>query len=202
MFTNSSSLKNFKELSQSILCEYEDLSKTFQNFQAKEKLNCLDGCSRCCFKPEIYCSPIELLPLALDLLERGEAEAVYARCLEKSHERCMFLNVTSEEKFQGHCTEYAFRPIICRSFGVSARRGKKDELEYSICNTIKEERAEAFRKLLEKNYDRNHVDLPYIDNAKNHLMTLDPRFLEEEHTINQSLKIILEKVLLYAAYAE
>ncbi len=202
MSTNSLNLKNFEELSQSILREYGDISEKFHAFQHNNRLDCVSGCGKCCFKPDIYCSPIELLPLALELLRRGEAQAVYDKCLESKEERCPFLHVDNAEKFQGKCTEYAFRPLVCRTFGVSARHGKKNNIEYSVCKTLKEEKATAFQSLVDSNYPHTQADLPYIDSAKHRLTTLDPRFLEEEHTIKDSLKIILEKVLLYASYVE
>lgn len=202
MSTNSLNLKNFEELSQSILREYGDISEKFHAFQHNNRLDCVSGCGKCCFKPDIYCSPIELLPLALELLRRGEAQAVYDKCLESIEKRCPFLHVDNAEKFQGKCTEYAFRPLVCRTFGVSARHGKKNNIEYSVCKTLKEEKATAFQSLVDSNYPHTQADLPYIDSAKHRLTTLDPRFLEEEHTIKDSLKIILEKVLLYASYVE
>lgn len=200
MSTNSLNLKRFLELSQHILREYDEITATFNNFQHNNKLNCLPNCGKCCFKPDIYCTPLELLPLALEFLSRGDAEKVYALCLEKHNERCLLLNVDNEEKFQGKCSEYNYRPLICRTFGVSARHGKKDNVDYSVCKVIKEDKSTEYYELLLKNYPQDTSDLPYIDLGKNRLAALDPRFLSEEYPINQSLRIILEKVLLYASY--
>lgn len=201
MSTNSLSLNHFEELSESITREFAAISKTFQAFQHASQLDCLNGCAKCCFKPDIYCSPIELLPMALDLLKRGEAQAMYEKCLEKQDDRCMFLNASDEEKFLGKCDEYTHRPLICRTFGVSARHGKNNSVEFSVCQVLRKEKSEELAKILEQHYS-SADELPFIDTGKSKLITLDPRFLEEERTINQSLKIILEKVLLYASYAE
>lgn len=201
MSTNSLNLSHYKELSLLIRSEFESISQKFSSFQKEQNLGCLSGCAKCCFKPEIYCSPIELLPMVIELLEKGVAESVYEECLSKQHERCLFLKVSDAEKFQGQCVEYHMRPLICRTFGVSVRHGKNDKVDVSVCQPLRDEKKAAYQRLLDLVAEKN-LDLPFIDVAKNQLSALDPRFLEEEHPINQSLKIMLEKVLLYASYSQ
>lgn len=200
MSMNFSNLKNFEDLADSILREYGEISHTFSSFQKNNNLDCVSGCGKCCFKPDIYCSPIELLPLAMELLKRGEAQEVYEKCLTGEVERCYFLDVDNAEKYQGKCSEYQCRPLVCRTFGVSARHGKKDKVEFSVCKVIKEQKALEFQNMISKLEKNELKDMPFIDLAKNQLSTVDPRFLEKEYTINQSLKIMLEKVLLLAQY--
>jgi len=195
MSTNYSGRTHHKELADNILQEYAVISKEFSEFQTKSKLTCIEGCGKCCFKPDIYCSPSELLPLALELVERGDAQRVYDLCCAKEHERCMFLNVQSEDGFKAKCDAYQFRPLICRTFGVSARHGKNQRVDISVCKTLQEEKAEDYQYLLASS-QVDSSQLPFIDASKNTLLTLDPSLQDEEMPINKALKVMLEKVLL------
>lgn len=195
MSTNYSGRTHHKELAEKILQEYTGISKEFSDFQTKSNLSCIEGCGKCCFKPDIYCSPYELLPLALELLEKGEAQQVYERCCEKENERCIFLNVKNEEKYKASCDAYMFRPLICRTFGVSVRHGKNKRVDVSVCKTLQDEKAIEYNDLLTSSQNENS-ELPFIDQSKNGLLTLDPSLSDEEMPINKALKIMLEKVLL------
>ncbi len=201
MSTNFSNLRNFEELAQSILREFGTISRTFSQFQTGNNLDCISGCGKCCFNSEVYCSPIELLPLAMELLKRGEAQKVYDQCDTIEDKRCFFLVVDNAEKYHGKCGEYQHRPLVCRAFGVSARHGKNGQVDFSVCQVIKENKSGEFQAMLSKLASNELQDMPFIDYAKNQLASLDPRFLEREYPINQSLKIMLEKVLLLAQYA-
>jgi Fe-S-cluster containining protein len=201
MSMNSSDQTRYKEsLAHEIMGEFDRISKEFSSFQTASKLECIEGCGKCCFKPDIYCSPVELLPLALELLARGEAQEMYEKVLGKNNERCIFLNVDNEEKYVGKCSFYKNRPLVCRTFGVSARHDKDKKVEFSVCRPLKEKKALEYQSLLEKKFSLEDSTLPFIDVCKNRLSALDPLFYEEEFPINQALTMILEKVLLYSAY--
>ncbi len=189
------STHNYNQLSKLILKEYDEISKEFSHFQVDSKLTCITGCGKCCFKPDIYCSPIELLPMALQLLKSGEAEKYLELSLSKQDERCVFLNVSDERSFKASCSQYAFRPLVCRTFGVSARHFKNGKIDFSVCKTLKDNKPEEFNNLIQYQENLNNVKLPFIDLCKSRLVTLDPQFLDSEFPINKSLRIILEKIL-------
>jgi Fe-S-cluster containining protein len=184
-----------RELSNSILVKYDEISKVFGEFQNSTQLTCPPGCGRCCFKPDISCSPYELLPMAFHLLDNGKAEKFLARALENKDKQCIFLDVTDEAGGKAKCSDYAYRPFICRAFGVSARHGKRGT-EFSICKTIKNN--DQFTS------DFSHAEdsIPYIEIWKKRLETIDPVLLDKEIPINESLAIILEKVLLWNSYQQ
>lgn len=200
MSTNSSNLKHFNELAQSILDEFNQISSRFSQFQTSNDLSCITNCGKCCFKPDIYCTPMELLPLAIELLTRGEAQKIYDKVKDRQNERCIFLHVDNEQKFQGKCTEYLFRPLVCRMFGVSARHGKNGKVDFSICHEIKEAKKTQALEMLQKLEQGELTDIPFIELEKNKMAVIDPRFLEQEYPINVSLTMILEKVLLLTQY--
>lgn len=179
------------ELAQTISLKYAEVSKVFNEFQQKTNLLCPEGCGKCCFKPDIACAPYELLPLALYLLKTNRAEIFLEKATQAQNDRCILLEISDEEKGKGRCSEYQFRPFICRAFGVSARHGKKDNIDYSICRVLKENDSFA------PQFSFTQEEIPFIEIWKKQLEALDPRLAEKEIPINQGLVILLEKVLLW-----
>ncbi len=181
-----------------IMQEFVNISKEYSNFQNSNSLSCSSGCGRCCFKSDIYCSPIELLPLALDLIERGEAEKVLDNSLNHKANHCMFMNITDFKAGKGQCTEYEFRPLVCRTFGVAGKHDKDGRVSFSVCATLKETNPLDYAALLVRKFECN--DIPFIDKSKNNLFCLDPDFLQEEFPINKSLSMLLDKLLLEQSF--
>lgn len=179
-----------RELSNSIKLKYDEISKVFGDFQRETKLTCPSGCGRCCFKPDISCAPYELLPMAMHLLDSGMAESYLEKAIANKNKQCLFLDVTDESLGIAKCSEYENRPFICRAFGVSARHGKRGT-EFSICRTIKS------NDNFSSDFAQNEDNIPYIEIWKKRLESIDPVLLDKEIPINESLSIILEKVLLW-----
>lgn len=179
-----------RELSDSIQMKYDEISKVFGDFQKNSKLTCPPECGKCCFKPDVSCAPYELLPMAFYLLDQGRAEEMLELALSKKGEPCLFLKVFDKESGKARCSEYQYRPFICRAFGVSARHGKRGT-EYSICRELKS------KNTYTPEFSHEDEDLPYIEVWKKRLEVLDPKLLEIEIPINEALVVILEKVLLW-----
>ena len=180
--------------------EFELISNEFSNFQKESNLQCLPGCGKCCFKPDVFCSPVELLPMALHLYQIGKAEDYLERSRLNQGFRCLFLNVANEAEFKGSCSKYEYRPLVCRTFGASARHVKNQKIEFSVCKILKEENSEDFKKLSQFQENNSERQLPFIDLCKNRLIALDPKFLDEEFPINKSLSIMLEKILFLSQF--
>lgn len=197
MSTNFSDHKHYKNLSDEILKEFNQISEEFSSFQNHSKLTCIEGCGKCCFKTDIYCSPIELLPMALELLKIGKAQEFYEKCQAEDQNKCVMLVVHDEEKYLGNCSQYDNRPLVCRTFGVSVRHGKNSQLDFSICKPIKENKSELYQEVLRSDLSLYTSPLPFIDMCKNRLISMHPLFLENEMPIKDALKMMLEKVLLY-----
>ncbi len=185
-----------EKLSLSILNKYEEVSKVFGDFQKKNNLHCPTGCGKCCFNPEISCTPYELIPMALHLLATKKAEVYLEEAKIKKDGRCLFLKVTDEEKGLGSCREYEHRPFLCRAFGISARHGKNNQIEYNICKVFKD------TNQITEDLNFAESEIPFIEIWNKNLETLDPHFLEKEIPINHALIAILEKVLLWDSYQE
>lgn len=195
MSTNYSGPKRHNILADAILREFNLISEEFSSFQKNSNLDCVAGCGKCCFKPDIYCSPVELLPMALELIKNGEAEDFLKR-IESVGSRCIFLKVTDEENFKGYCTHYEHRPLTCRTFGVYLRHGKNKTIEPTVCKVLKDEKPLEYQKLKEMDFSKEESKA-FIDVCKNRLASLDPSLMEEEMPINQSLRVMISKMLLY-----
>lgn len=193
MFMNSSNLTRHKKLSDGILLELNKVYEEFSAFQKKSDLPCPPSCGKCCFKSDIFCAPIELLPMALSLIERGCANEVFEKCKIFSADHCMFMEISDLKAGKGMCKEYLYRPLICRTFGVAGRHDKNNRINFSVCTTLKETHPEKYKNLVNANLRDDEV--AFIDNSKSKISNFDPAFLEQEFPINESLAIILEKVL-------
>jgi Fe-S-cluster containining protein len=183
-----------RELSKSIETFYAEMSQVFSDFQQKSMLACPPGCGQCCFKPDICCSPFELLPLALHLLDVGLAEFFLEKARDQKDGRCPLLEIEDEKSGKGRCTQYAYRPFICRAFGVSARYGKMSKIDYSICRVLKLNNEHS--AALTHAYD----EVPFIEIWRKKFEVLNPHLQEREIPINQALAIVLEKVLIWNSY--
>ena len=184
---------DYENLSNKIKSEMEKIGKSFIDFQTSSPYKCPPGCGNCCLNPDVACSPYELLPLALSLLKRGLAEEFLDRAKNEQFGFCILTSVTNLELGMARCSEYEYRPLICRAFGVAGRKNKKDEIDLSICKTLKD-------IYPDKEFIYKEENVPLIGSATGMLQSIDPVFFEEQKNINTSLIYILEKVLIWNSY--
>lgn len=184
---------DLENLSVKIKSELEIIGKPFSEFHYNSGMHCPSDCGKCCFNPEIACHPYELLPLAMDLLKRGVAEEVLESAKNNLGKNCVLLKVIDEKFGLAKCSEYQFRPSICRAFGVSGRMNKNEKIELSICKHLKQ-------IYPENNFDFASENIPYISLVKRKLEAIDPVLIGPQININEALIIILEKVLLWNQY--
>lgn len=199
MSTSSSSLTQQHNLSREIMDKLVSIGLEFSTFQNNNSLHCPADCGKCCFKADIFCTPIEMLPMALAIFERGEGPAMLEKCLSHKADHCMFMSITNKANGKGRCTEYEHRPLVCRTFGVAGKKDKMGAIGFSVCTTLKEINSKEYLDLTKKEFQDSEV--PFINNSKNHLATINPKFLEQEFPINESLAIMLEKILFVAEMA-
>lgn len=182
-----------RELAAVISRKLEDVSKAFGQAQKSSGLNCPEACAKCCLKADISCAPVELLPMAFHLIDQGRGEVMLEKARQHNLAHCLFLNVKDVVLGSGACSEYEHRPFICRAFGLSARHGKNEILEYSLCKTLRS-------KSVEENIELRTQEIPFIESWKKQLETLDPHFLEKEVPIHVALTALLEKLLLIESF--
>jgi len=98
-------------------------------FGRRAGIACPGDCGKCCVTVEIEASPLSLLPLAIDALRSGKAEALLEKTAIAPRAPCLFYTPSSPF----HCTVYATRPLVCRLFGFAGRRDKRGLPEFRAC---------------------------------------------------------------------
>ncbi len=175
---------------------YARLDGDIQKLQDASGLHCLAGCGECCKKPDIEATPIEFLPLALQLYDEGKAEQALSELDNKSDSLCYVFrpHITN---FGGLCSEYPNRGLICRLFGFTARRNKEGNSELVTCKLIKEHQAKEFETLAEE--IRAGRKVPVMSDYYTRMSSIDHN-LNTFYPINQAIAKSIEIVLAYYAY--
>lgn len=183
-----------RELAAKISEEMKLVADDFGAAQNRAALNCDAGCAKCCFKSDISCAPIELLPMAYHLIKEGRAEDVLEKARLHNLDTCFFLEVHDTNLGTGKCREYQHRPFICRAFGLSARHGKYQDIEYSLCRPLK------IKLEAKPEYHLKNKEIPFIESWKKQIESVDPNFLDREVPIHRAMVAILEKLLLAESF--
>lgn len=175
---------------------YTRLDKEIEKMQKSSGLHCLSGCGECCKKPDIECTPLEFLPLALELYDEGKAEEAWEELQGKKKDLCYVFrpHITN---FGGLCNAYPNRGLICRLFGFTARTNKEGQRELVTCKFIKEQQAEAFNHVVAELKEGKKI--PVMSQYYTRLTSIDPS-LSEFHPINTAIQKALEIVMHYYAY--
>lgn len=175
---------------------YKRLDKEIADFQKSTTLHCLSGCGECCKKPDIEATPLEFLPLALQLFDEGKAETALEEIKQKKDSLCYVFrpHVTN---FGGLCSEYPNRGLICRLFGYTARRDKEGKTELVTCKLIKEQQNEAYNQAIED--IKNGKKVVVMSDYYSRLSHID-HTLVDFFPINKAMEKALETVLHYYAY--
>lgn len=180
-----------REIAGHIESIYRESNETFSNYQQQMGLPCLSGCGACCLSPEISATILEMLPTAFSLVDKNGLEFAeqFLQQLENSQDFvCVFYKRLSLDGKKGHCTNYEFRPSVCRSFGAAALRDKNGNKSMSICKYIKEAFPETIKNL-------DPIDAPVIGDFAKKITLLDPYLGNKLYPINEALKLALIKVL-------
>jgi uncharacterized protein len=174
---------NITEFSDNLLKLYAEMSETFSSYQNSTGLTCLPGCGKCCENPDIEVSLYEMIPLALKLYEENRVDEF----LVEDSGICLVYK-------DGRCSEYQYRPSVCRMFGAAGYFNKYREVELSTCPEIKREHSEKYLAL------QNDPDAPMFSNWSAKLSNLEPKALLERRPIREALKLALEKVCFLSQY--
>jgi Fe-S-cluster containining protein len=141
---------------------------------------CPPGCGHCCHSPvkNIEASIFEVMPLALDLWERGEGEAVLERLEGLDDESvCGFFRPVADVTAPGHCSVYALRPLVCRLFGLYSSPGKRGEPINRFC----------FRMDRGGSCGKPDIVFPSITDFSRHASSLHPFLGAARHPLNRAV---------------
>jgi len=174
---------------------HSELDDEIKSFQASTGLHCLNGCGKCCLKPDIEAAPLEFLPLAMSLHREGLAEA----WLEKLQNQEPICKVYDEgQSGPGKCSRYNDRGMICRLFGYSARKNKYGQKEILTCTIIKEEQKKLFE--LASAEIQTKLSVPVAADYYARLRAIDQEYGSNYLPVNKAILIALQIVLTYYHY--
>ena len=175
---------------------YLKLDREIAKMQSESGMHCLSGCGECCKKPDIEASPLEFLPLALQLYDEGKAESFLEELKANTSSTCHVFRpyVTN---FGGLCNEYPNRGLICRLFGFTARRDKEGKPELVTCKLIKTEQMENYERAISNM--KSGKKIPVMSEFYTRLSSIDPS-LSGFYPINEAMEKAIETVLHYYAY--
>lgn len=175
---------------------YERLDNEIGKMQKESGLHCLAGCGECCKKPDIESTPLEFLPLALQLYDEGRAEIALEEIKQKKDSLCYVFR-PHLTNFGGLCNEYPNRGLICRLFGFTARTNKEGESELVTCKFIKEQQKDAYNQVVSEL--KTGKKIPIMSNYYTRLSSIDHN-LVTFYPINDAIVKALETVLHYYSY--
>jgi len=136
-----------------ILDIYRDIDRQTASFQMATGLRCPSRCGACCESARVESTVLECLPLANEILLRGEEDFFFTAIQEKisrGDNRCVVFSPDEKTPGDGSCSRYDFRALVCRLFGFAARKNKFGEPEPSWCRVIKEKNPEILKKMEEE----------------------------------------------------
>lgn len=179
---------------------YDQIDVAFSQHQQACGLSCLPECGQCCLSNDVVAGRYEMLPLALALWQQGQAEAVLAQLsaldMDVPEDRaCIMYQKSSVDGRLGRCGVYQHRPLLCRVFGVYARRNKYQQKELSVCKLIAEnngltpERRQAIAQ-----------EAPEVALWRKRVEELNPTPSGPLLPINQALREALDYVLMKTQY--
>ena len=172
---------------------YAQLDKKIDALQKESGLHCPSGCGQCCKKPDIECTPVEFLPMALDWLDEGVLWEKYEEIKNQESSLC-FVYRPSVTSFGGLCNNYPNRGLICRLFGYSSRINKEGQKEMVTCKILKEEQSTALEWI-----SSNPKSMPVMTNYSTKMASIDLQ-LNTLMPINQAIIQAIETIGAYYAY--
>lgn len=174
--------KDYKNIANKIYQLYDEMDKINSKFSKLSNLSCSNTCGGiCCQSNEVEVSPVDLIPLALEIIEKNEHEEMLPKLYLDQNNHCFFWK-------QGKCSIYKNRAVLCRLFGTSAVFNKNGALDLSICSYIKQE-----NKINLQNIDFNEA--PNIVTYSTKINNLMPEWDSRTRPFNQALIYTLERIL-------
>lgn len=185
------------DTSTEVLRAYAQIDAETTAVQAETGLHCPEGCGRCCENPHIETTPLEMLPMALEIFRRGEHIAWLERVsLAAPPGICVCYETDPYVSGNGRCQLYAWRPSLCRLFGFAATRDKDGNATLASCahhKAVMPDTLAAVQTSL-----ANGLSIPQFAHWQTQLASIDPHWGYQRMPINQALQVALERIGLMA----
>jgi uncharacterized protein len=189
------------DLNQQTMAILQDIDRATTAFQTATGLQCPSGCGACCLNPEVETTPLEMLPIAWELYQRGElAEWIQQAGIINGIGVCVFYRSDPVIPGNGRCSIYPWRPSLCRLFGFAAVVNKHGNPELAACKKHKEVMPEVVASSQAAIADG--LPVPQFADFAMRFRSLDPNLGQERLPINQALKVALERVGLMMQFQQ
>jgi Fe-S-cluster containining protein len=176
-----------------ILELFREVDAAAVGFQGLTGIRCPDGCGECCVRSRVETTAVEMLPLALELWNRNEAEFWLSRLVESAGSSvCVFYRADPGNPLKGRCEVYAFRPLICRLFGYLTVRNKYGKYVYGSCRVIKQKDPETYIRAVRLISDIEHPSVS-TDYAIR-IIGMDAGFGARMEPINTAASVALSRI--------
>lgn len=175
---------------------FHRVEKDVATFQTATGLHCATGCGLCCFKPDIYATRLEFLPLAYELAKKDLANKWLEELSDREDSVCINLSKLISAN-GGFCHNYKHRGLICRLFGFSAMK-VKGKPTLVTCKTIKTGSPESHTMAIQ--HLKENKPAPLVSSYYTQLKSIDPDLGSELLPINEAIKGAIKTVLSYYAY--
>lgn len=172
---------------------FHKLDDEIKTFKGKTSLGCVNGCGRCCETPAVFVTVLEVLPLAYELWNNGQATAILDKINSDRKGWCIFYAPDPLVAGKGRCHVYPWRPLICRLFGYSAKKNKYEQPVLVTCQTMKDHCASEYAAAVEKLNDGT-LEAPSMQQYAMQVLNIDPSLGTEQLPINQAIATAIEKI--------
>lgn len=123
-------LLEYVSISNKIKDLYSKMDKENDFFSKTFNIQCSNSClGICCSSKDVQVSPIDLIPLALEIIGKNEQESIIKELEDNKDNHCIFWKL-------GKCSVYENRATLCRLFGFSGVYNKDHKQTLSICSYI------------------------------------------------------------------
>jgi len=180
-------------LSLEIFRVYQEIDRIIERLRFATGVCCPSGCGVCCESENVEATVLEVLPVAEEIYWRGEEVLVLSAIDEMKSEgmaRCVLIEREASILAKGRCLYYEVRPLVCRLFGLSARRGKKGDLELCTCRVIREQDPAAIRRA--QIGISEGLPVPVVQDIFMRIASMDPSKGFRRLPINRALEEALE----------
>ena len=188
---------------------YADINDREQSWKETSGVSCTDGCGSCCvaFEPDVLES--EALYLALWLIENEPAAARSIReetfpLMRRDNEAGCFL---FDPDNPYHCTVYGGRCLICRLFGYTGDRGKKNEIRWKPCRFLPDAvLARHNPPILHRQYSEDDIQEtfgglpPVMSDIMSQAISLSPDSSGDTKPLREALPDALRRLQFILAY--
>ncbi|MBF0618752.1 MAG: YkgJ family cysteine cluster protein [Candidatus Omnitrophica bacterium] len=166
-----------------------------QAFAKAAGLKCPRGCGACCAGTSVEATELEMLPLAVSLVEDGEAEIWYNLAEQRAFRGgCVFYK-PGRKTGEGSCAQYAYRPLVCRLFGYSGNPDKDGKIRFSACTRLRQEQASCIAQANE-GIAAGRLNIPVMTQEVMKLTGIDAGLARDLIPINMAFKRAVERVWL------